>query len=144
MANKKTSKNKTIIIVAAIVLTVLLLTIFTTQKIFENKTTKIFEAQSRQLAEQYFADNNAGSVLKKVFDLDGGWCYVMLPTDGSESTGGLMLCIDDAGQGYEVASFMNYPEDGDSIREYVASLENEYVNKPKSSGQKNWDIKVDL
>ena len=144
MAKKKTSKNKTIIIVVARTLTVLLLAIFVMQKIFENKTSKISETQSRQLAEQYFADNNVGSVLKKVFDLDGGWCYGMLPTDGGESTGGVMLCIDDTGQGYQIASFMNYPEDGDSIREYVATLESEYVNKPKSNGQKSLDIKVDL
>lgn len=144
MAKKKTSKNKTIIIVVVITLTVLLLAIFATQKMSENKTSKISEAQSRQLAEKYFSEDNDGSELKKLYDLDGGWCYGMLPTDGSESTGGVMLCVDDTAQGYEITSFMNYPEDGDSMREYVASLESEYVNKPKSNGQKSWDIRVDL
>lgn len=144
MAKKNTFRIKTIIIVVVITLTVLLLAIFTMQKITDNKTSKISEDQSKQLAEKYFAGDNEGSELKKLYDLDGGWCYGMLPTDGSESTGGVMLCVDDTAQGYEITSFMNYPEDGDSMREYIASLESEYVNKPKANGQKSWDIKVDL
>lgn len=143
MAKKRPSKNK-IMIVATITLGVSLITIFALQKISESRAPKISEAQTSQLAQRYFEDDNPGSKLKKMYDLDGGWCYGMLPTDGGESTGGVMLCVDDTGQGYRIVSFMNYPEDGDSMRDYVSGLEWEYTNKPKLAGEKSWDIKVNL
>jgi len=136
MAKKSYSKDKIIIIVIIISLIVLLFCIFTIQRIVPSRVSKISESQSRQLAQKYFGDGNPGSELKKLYDLDGGWCYGMLPTNGEESTGGVMLCVDDRGQGYEILSYMNYPKDGESIYDYISSLEQENSTNPS--------IKIDL
>lgn len=106
--------------------------------------SKISESDSRQLAQKYFGYQDPDNELTKTYDLDGGWCYSMLPTNGEESTGGVMLCIDNTGQGYEVLSFMAYPKDGESIYDYTSSLEREYSIKPRFKAQKSWDIKVDI
>ena len=140
----KYQKNAKLIALILVVTIVLGLVLVVVSYISNSNQPKISEAKSKELAARYYSKHDGSKKLDKTFDLKGGWCYSPVSTSGEFSTGGVMLCIDDTGQGYEVASFMNYPEDGDSISEYVASLESEYVNKPKSNGQKSWDIKVDL
>lgn len=110
----------------------------------DSNQPKITEAQSVELAKKFYGEPDPGYELSKSYDLNGGWCYSMMPTNGEESTGGVMLCIDDRGQGYRVVSFMNYPVDGQSIYSYTSSLEQAYTIKPRFKGQKSWDIKVDL
>lgn len=137
------SIKKWIVIALPIIILIAVLGVFVA-KINNSSGPKIDEAQSKLLAQKYFAESSPGSELKKLYDLDGGWCYGMMPTNGEESTGGVMLCIDDKGQGYGIVSFMPPPTEGQSIYDYTSALEREYSGWTKFKGLNRWDIKVDI